>query len=56
MIFTLVTSVDRRKAPNAHPSRGEAIWLTGPSGAGKSTLAMAVEQVLFQRGMQTLRL
>lgn len=40
-----------RQARNGHS--GAVIWFTGLSGAGKSTLAMAVEQVLFQRGMQT---
>jgi bifunctional enzyme CysN/CysC len=40
-----------RRARNGHG--GAVIWFTGLSGAGKSTLAMAVEQVLFQRGMQT---
>jgi bifunctional enzyme CysN/CysC len=39
-----------RRARNGHG--GAVIWLTGLSGAGKSTLAMAVEQVLFRRGMQ----
>jgi bifunctional enzyme CysN/CysC len=45
-----VTAASRRTR-NGHG--GAVIWLTGLSGAGKSTLAMAVEQVLFQRGMQT---
>lgn len=40
-----------RAARNGH--KGAVIWLTGLSGAGKSTLAMRVENVLFNRGMQT---
>ena len=44
-----VTTAARKKR-NGHA--GAVIWFTGLSGAGKSTLAMAVEQVLFQRGMQ----
>jgi bifunctional enzyme CysN/CysC len=39
-----------RASRNGH--RGGVVWLTGLSGAGKSTLAMAVEQALFQRGLQ----
>jgi adenylylsulfate kinase len=30
--------------------RGVTVWLTGLSGSGKSTIAVAVEQVLSQRG------
>jgi bifunctional enzyme CysN/CysC len=45
-----VTTAAREKR-NGHA--GAVIWFTGLSGAGKSTLAMAVEQVLFQRGMQS---
>ncbi|MBI1215606.1 MAG: adenylyl-sulfate kinase [Alphaproteobacteria bacterium] len=42
---------DARAARNGHT--GAVVWLTGLSGAGKSTLAMRIENVLFNRGMQT---
>jgi bifunctional enzyme CysN/CysC len=44
-------TAEARERRNGHS--GAVIWFTGLSGAGKSTLAMAVEQLLFQRGMQT---
>jgi len=44
-------ATDARAARNGHG--GAVFWLTGLSGAGKSTLAMRVENVLFNRGMQT---
>lgn len=44
-------TAEAREKRNGHS--GAVIWFTGLSGAGKSTLAMAVEQLLFQRGMQT---
>ncbi len=40
----------QRAQRNGH--RGGVLWLTGLSGAGKSTIAVALEQVLFARGMQ----
>lgn len=40
-----------RGVRNGH--NGAVVWLTGLSGAGKSTLAMRVENVLYNRGMQT---
>lgn len=36
--------------------RGCTIWMTGLSGSGKSTVAVALEQVLLQRGRHAYRL
>lgn len=36
--------------------KGATIWLTGLSGSGKSTIAVALEQVLMQRGKHAYRL
>ena len=36
--------------------RGATIWFTGLSASGKSTIAVALEQVLTQRGILTYRL
>jgi adenylylsulfate kinase len=41
---------EQRARRNGHQSG--IVWLTGLSGSGKSTLAAAVEQKLFQRGLQ----
>lgn len=37
-------------------NRGVILWLTGLSGSGKTTLAIALEKVLYQRGLQSYRL
>lgn len=42
-----VTRAERQKAVN---QKGATIWLTGLSASGKSTIAVALEQVLIQRG------
>ena len=42
----------RREEKNGH--RGAVLWFTGLSGSGKSTLAHALEEILHQRGCQTL--
>ena len=42
-----VTRAERRRIVG---QTGCTIWLTGLSGSGKSTIAMALEQVLLQRG------
>lgn len=42
-----VTREERQKALN---QQGATVWFTGLSGSGKSTIAVAVEQVLIQRG------
>jgi adenylylsulfate kinase len=36
--------------------RGVTLWMTGRSGSGKSTVAVALEQVLLQRGLTAYRL
>jgi adenylylsulfate kinase len=36
--------------------KGATLWFTGLSGSGKSTVAVALEQVLFERGKLTYRL
>ena len=36
--------------------KGCTLWMTGLSGSGKSTIAVALEQVLLQRGKHTYRL
>lgn len=43
-----------RQTKNKHKSF--LLWFTGLSGSGKSTIANAVEQKLFQRGIQTYSL
>ncbi|MGA7806082.1 adenylyl-sulfate kinase [Bradyrhizobium sp.] len=52
-IFGVGHSVTAEARDKRNGHSGAVIWFTGLSGAGKSTLAMAVEQLLFQRGMQT---
>jgi len=36
--------------------KGATVWMTGLSGSGKSTVAVALEQVLLQRGKHAYRL
>ncbi len=36
--------------------KGVTVWMTGLSGSGKSTIAVALEQVLMQRGRHACRL
>ncbi|MBM43716.1 MAG: adenylyl-sulfate kinase [Phycisphaerae bacterium] len=45
---------DERKA--VLKQKGCTVWFTGLSGSGKSTIAVALEQVLFQRGHVAYRL
>ncbi|MCE9533765.1 MAG: adenylyl-sulfate kinase, partial [Planctomycetes bacterium] len=42
-----VTSAERAKL---FKQTGATLWFTGLSGSGKSTIAVALEQVLIQRG------
>lgn len=44
-------SKEERQEKNGHKSA--TLWFTGLSGAGKSTLANAVEQKLFERGINS---
>jgi hypothetical protein len=41
---------DRQKL-NGH--RGAVLWFTGLSGCGKGTIANAVDQLLYERGIDT---
>jgi len=43
-----------REEKNGH--KAAVVWLTGLSGSGKSTVAEAVEERLFERDVQTMRL
>jgi adenylylsulfate kinase len=47
------TVVSRQEREKQNEHRSCIIWLTGLSGAGKSTLAQALDQYLFQHGMQS---
>ncbi len=48
-----VTSEERHKNLG---QQGVTMWMTGLSGSGKSTIAVALEQVLLQRGKHAYRL
>jgi adenylylsulfate kinase len=48
-----VTRAEREKNLG---QRGVTVWMTGLSGSGKSTIAVALEQVLMQRGYHAYRL
>jgi adenylylsulfate kinase len=43
-------AVTREERQQNLDQKGATIWMTGLSGSGKSTIAMALEQVLMQRG------
>ena len=49
----IVTRAERKKLLK---QTGATLWFTGLSGSGKSTIAVAVEQVLIQRGHATYAL
>ena len=48
--------VTREERQAALKQKGCTIWMTGLSGSGKSTVAVALEQVLLQRGKLAYRL
>jgi adenylylsulfate kinase len=48
--------VTRQERWNALEQKGCTVWFTGLSGSGKSTIAVALEQVLMQRGKIAYRL
>jgi adenylylsulfate kinase len=48
-----VTRAERQKSLG---QKGATIWMTGLSASGKSTIAVALEQVLVQRGRHAYRL
>ncbi len=49
-------NVTREERQKNLGQRGATIWMTGLSGSGKSTVAVALEQVLLQRGKHAYRL
>ena len=48
-----ITGAEREKNLG---QKGGTLWMTGLSGSGKSTIAVALEQVLMQRGRHAYRL
>ncbi|HEX7010310.1 MAG TPA: adenylyl-sulfate kinase [Phycisphaeraceae bacterium] len=49
-------TVSRQERQQALRQKGATLWMTGLSGSGKSTVAVALEQVLLQRGKIAYRL
>ena len=49
-IFYHAGSVTREERAKALKQTGATVWFTGLCGSGKSTIAVALEQVLIQRG------
>ncbi len=49
-------AVTREERRDNMGQQGASIWFTGLSGSGKSTIAVALEQVLLQRGRHAYRL
>lgn len=49
-------TISRSEREQRQGHRGAVVWFTGLSGSGKSTLADAVEQRLFQSGVNTFLL
>ena len=49
-VFFHAGSVTREERAKVLKQTGATLWFTGLSGSGKCTLAMALEQVLIQRG------
>ncbi|MBT8484245.1 MAG: adenylyl-sulfate kinase [Phycisphaerae bacterium] len=49
-------SVTRSEREKALDQKGATLWMTGLSGSGKCTIAVALEQVLIQRGKGAYRL
>ena len=49
-------NVTREERHDCLQQRGATIWMTGLSASGKSTIAVALEQVLVQRGHAAYRL
>lgn len=48
--------VSREQREKNLGQKGATVWLTGLSGSGKSTIAVALEQVLLERGRHAYRL
>ena len=49
-------AVTRKERERALGQKGITVWMTGLSASGKSTIAVALEQVLLQRGRHAYRL
>ena len=49
-------NVTREERQGCLQQKGATLWFTGLSGSGKSTVAVALEQVLVQRGHAAYRL
>jgi adenylylsulfate kinase len=49
-------TVTRAERQRAMGQKGATVWMTGLSASGKSTIAVALEQVLIQRGRHAYRL
>ncbi len=49
-------AVTRQERESALGQKGVTVWMTGLSASGKSTIAVALEQVLLQRGRASYRL
>lgn len=49
-------TITREEREKAMGQKGATLWMTGLSGSGKSTIAVALEQVLAQRGFKCYRL
>ncbi len=49
-------SIPREEREEQNDHKAAVVWLTGLSGAGKSTIAKAVEERLFEAGVQTMML
>ena len=49
-------AVTRQEREHALGQKGVTVWMTGLSASGKSTIAVALEQVLLQRGRAAYRL
>jgi adenylylsulfate kinase len=49
-------AVTREERAHALGQKGVTVWMTGLSASGKSTIAVALEQVLLQRGRAAYRL
>lgn len=48
--------ITREEREKAMGQKGASLWMTGLSASGKSTIAVALEQVLAQRGFKAYRL
>jgi bifunctional enzyme CysN/CysC len=48
--------IPREEREDRNDHKAGVVWLTGLSGAGKSTIAKAVEERLFDKGVQTMML